>query len=433
MPFVKALVPEVDLDGGRVVIVDRPGLVTPLPETATRDAAGLVTIFPDYLAPLQLSLLGRRRGARADRRAGPRPARLDPRPAPHRRRHARTAVGRHGDEARAVGRGLRRLGDRRRDRRVPDARGAAVHPGPGARARDPSGWCSLCGRYEGIDQRVLDQPPTQRRVRRVSLGDYVLNGGEVAALAIIEAVCACCPGSSATRSRSPRSPTRTACWSTPSTPSPPSWRGLDVPAVLLSGDHGAIARWRHDQARRRTARAPARPAAPAAPSRTWRGRAGDARRRRRAAHAPARLLGPGGLANGTLGDVPALHESLEDVVAWMDDVVHRGWSAPGADGRFGARTARGRHLGGGPADGRPRTSRAAVWAGCCSPTSRRWRRPRRRRTCCSPAPAARTTSGCTRKAGYRLRRDLQAPPSRGRADQTTNFVRLAPSPFNPGI
>ena len=89
VPFVKALVPEVDLAGGRVVIADRPG-----PGGAAARRGGLtvridvVTIFPDYLAPLELSLAGKARDARSARRARARPARLDPRPAPHRRRHA---------------------------------------------------------------------------------------------------------------------------------------------------------------------------------------------------------------------------------------------------------------------------------------------------------------------------------------------------------
>ena len=88
-----------------------------------------------------------------------------------------------------------------------------------------------CGRYEGIDQRVLDEATSTYDVREVSLGDYVLNGGEVAATAISRRSSACCPASWATPSRWPRSPTRTASWSTPSTPSPRPGADATCPPV----------------------------------------------------------------------------------------------------------------------------------------------------------------------------------------------------------
>ena len=114
-----------------------------------------------------------------------------------------------------------------------------------------------CGRYEGIDQRVLDHAATQWRVEEISLGDFVLNGGEVAALAIIEAVVRLLPGfmgnpeSLAEESHGTGS-SLGGLLEYPVYTKPASWRGLDVPDVLLSGHHEQIAAWRREQARKRT-------------------------------------------------------------------------------------------------------------------------------------------------------------------------------------
>ena len=114
-----------------------------------------------------------------------------------------------------------------------------------------------CGRYEGIDQRVLDDARGRMEVREVSLGDYVLNGGEVAALAMIEAVVRLLPGfmgnpgSLTDESHGPDGVTG-GLLEYPVYTRPPSWRGHDVPDVLLSGDHARIEAWRRDQSRRRT-------------------------------------------------------------------------------------------------------------------------------------------------------------------------------------
>jgi tRNA (guanine37-N1)-methyltransferase len=109
-----------------------------------------------------------------------------------------------------------------------------------------------CGRYEGIDQRVVDYAATRARVRTVSLGDYVLNGGEVAAMAMIEAIGRLIPGVVG----NPESLTEEShvggLLEYPSYTKPATWRGLDVPSVLLSGNHGAIAQWRHEQQLERT-------------------------------------------------------------------------------------------------------------------------------------------------------------------------------------
>ncbi len=110
-----------------------------------------------------------------------------------------------------------------------------------------------CGRYEGIDQRVIDHAATRADVREISIGDYVLNGGEVAALAITEAVVRLLPGFMGNPESLVEESHEAGLLEYPSYTKPPSWRGLDVPDVLLSGDHARIADWRHDQAVRRTA------------------------------------------------------------------------------------------------------------------------------------------------------------------------------------
>jgi tRNA (guanine37-N1)-methyltransferase len=111
-----------------------------------------------------------------------------------------------------------------------------------------------CGRYEGIDQRVVEHARTRMRVCEVSLGDYVLNGGEVAALAIIEAVARLLPGFMGNAESLDReSHDAGGLLEHPVYTKPVSWRGLDVPDVLLSGDHARIEAWRHEQAERRTA------------------------------------------------------------------------------------------------------------------------------------------------------------------------------------
>ncbi|MEH3034659.1 MAG: tRNA (guanosine(37)-N1)-methyltransferase TrmD [Aeromicrobium erythreum] len=110
-----------------------------------------------------------------------------------------------------------------------------------------------CGRYEGIDQRVIDHAATRWRVEELSLGDFVLNGGEVAALAIIEAVVRLVPGFMGNPgSLVEESHGEDGLLEYPVYTKPASWRGLDVPDVLLSGHHGRIATWRREQSEART-------------------------------------------------------------------------------------------------------------------------------------------------------------------------------------
>ena len=111
-----------------------------------------------------------------------------------------------------------------------------------------------CGRYEGIDQRVLDHCSESYELIEVSLGDYVLNGGEAAVLVITEAVVRLIPGvlgnpdSLVEESHAPGH----RLLEYPNYTKPPVWRGRQVPPILLSGNHVAIATWRREKALERT-------------------------------------------------------------------------------------------------------------------------------------------------------------------------------------
>jgi tRNA (guanine37-N1)-methyltransferase len=112
-----------------------------------------------------------------------------------------------------------------------------------------------CGRYEGIDQRVVDYAATKGKVRLISIGDYVLNGGEVAAIAMTEAIVRLIPGVIGNaESLIEESHSGEGLLEYPSYTKPAVWRGLEVPPILLSGNHAAIAKWRHEQQVERTKR-----------------------------------------------------------------------------------------------------------------------------------------------------------------------------------
>jgi tRNA (guanine37-N1)-methyltransferase len=116
-----------------------------------------------------------------------------------------------------------------------------------------------CGRYEGIDARVAAEARTRMPVDEVTIGDYVLAGGEPAVLVMIEAVCRLLPGvmgnadSASDDSFGGGAGPMAGLVEGPAYTRPRVWRGREVPPVLLSGDHAAIARWRRDAALRRTA------------------------------------------------------------------------------------------------------------------------------------------------------------------------------------
>jgi tRNA (guanine37-N1)-methyltransferase len=109
-----------------------------------------------------------------------------------------------------------------------------------------------CGRYEGIDQRVVDYAESKAKVRLVSLGDYVLNGGEVAAIAMIEAIARLIPGVIGNAESLAEESHSEGLLEYPSYTKPANWRGLEVPEVLLSGNHAEIAKWRKAKALERT-------------------------------------------------------------------------------------------------------------------------------------------------------------------------------------
>lgn len=109
-----------------------------------------------------------------------------------------------------------------------------------------------CGRYEGIDQRVFDDAATRVRVEEVSIGDYVLIGGEAAVLVMSEAVVRLLPGVLGNQQSHQQDSFSDGLLEGPSYTRPVSWRGLEVPPVLLSGDHARIAEWRGEQSLRRT-------------------------------------------------------------------------------------------------------------------------------------------------------------------------------------
>jgi tRNA (guanine37-N1)-methyltransferase len=110
-----------------------------------------------------------------------------------------------------------------------------------------------CGRYEGIDQRVVDDAADRMPVDEVSIGDYVLVGGEAAVMVIVEAVVRLRPGVLGNPASAAQDSFSDGLLEGPAYTRPEIWRGRAVPAVLRSGDHGAIARWRRDRALERTA------------------------------------------------------------------------------------------------------------------------------------------------------------------------------------
>ena len=110
-----------------------------------------------------------------------------------------------------------------------------------------------CGRYEGIDQRVIDDAARRYRVEEVSIGDYVLIGGEVAVLVIAEAIVRLIPGVLGNTRSHEEDSFSDGLLEGPSYTKPRTWRGHSVPDVLFSGNHALVDRWRRDQSLLRTA------------------------------------------------------------------------------------------------------------------------------------------------------------------------------------
>lgn len=386
----------------------------------------VVTIFPDYLAPLQLSLPGKARDKGLlelgvhDLRSWT----TD--------RHRTVDDTPYGGGAGMVmkpepwGQALEEV-----------ARGATIvfttpsgEPFTQALAEELSGHEHLvfaCGRYEGIDQRVIEHAATLGEVREISLGDYVLNGGEVAALAITEAVVRLLPGFMGNAASLVEESHADGLLEYPVYTKPASWQGREVPPVLLSGDHARIAAWRHEQALARTAaRRPdllaptgavgaladldVRPAVPAD--------AGELYTLQRACWLQELEANPGVA-------IPALGESLDDVRRWLGEWTVRVARDPATGRLVGA--VRGRVDDSGEWDiGRvmvaPDLQGRGLGRGLLALVE-------------SLAPAEVTTyvlfTGATstanqrmyRKAGFRLRPDRQAPP--GAVVMTKRAVRRA--------
>jgi tRNA (guanine37-N1)-methyltransferase len=142
---------------------------------------------------------------------------------------------------------------------VPTPAGELFSQGIAAELAQAGHLIFACGRYEGIDARVADFARNQMPVRELSIGDYVLAGGEPAVLVMIEAICRLLPGvlgnaeSVQDDSFGAGVGPMHGLVEGPAYTRPRAWRGLEVPDVLLSGNHGEIARWRRDEALRRTA------------------------------------------------------------------------------------------------------------------------------------------------------------------------------------
>lgn len=109
-----------------------------------------------------------------------------------------------------------------------------------------------CGRYEGIDQRVIDDAHERYRVREVSIGDYVLIGGEVAVLVMAEAIVRLIPGVLGNKRSHEEDSFSDGLLEGPSYTKPREWRGREVPEVLTSGNHGLVDAWRREQSLKKT-------------------------------------------------------------------------------------------------------------------------------------------------------------------------------------
>jgi tRNA (guanine37-N1)-methyltransferase len=221
----------------------------------------IITIFPEYFAPLQVSLIGKA-AQRGDIEFGVH----DLRDWAHDVHHS------VDDAPFGGGPGMvmkpEPWGEAIDTVAPPDATARLVLPSPAgvpftqelaARYALESHLVFACGRYEGIDARVAEEARARMPVDEVTIGDYVLAGGEPAVLVMIEAVCRLLPGVIGNAESAPDDSfgagagPMAGLLEGPAYTRPRVWRGREVPPVLLSGDHAAIARWRRDAALRRTA------------------------------------------------------------------------------------------------------------------------------------------------------------------------------------
>ena len=218
----------------------------------------VVTIFPDYLSPLDLSLIGKaREQGLIDLQIH------DLRDFTH-DRHRSVDDTPYGGGAGMVmrpepwGEALEHIMASGEDGDGPHL----LVPGPGgvpfsqamARGLAAQPWLAFaCGRYEGIDERVIEHAEALMPVTVVSVGDYVLGGGEVAVLVMAEAIVRLVPGVIGNAESLVEESHEDGLLEYPVFTKPPEWRGHGIPEVLLSGHHGQVARWRRDERLRRTA------------------------------------------------------------------------------------------------------------------------------------------------------------------------------------
>ena len=221
----------------------------------------VVSIFPDYLAPLGLSLVGKAVAA------GTIDLRVHDLRAHAHDRHRTVDDTPYGGGPGMVmkpepwGEALDSVLDGEAGGRprlvVPTPSGRRFTQDVAAEYAAEEWLVFACGRYEGIDARVMEHYAERAVLDEVSIGDYVLAGGEAAVLVMVEALARLLPGvlgnpeSVVDDSFAPGA--MAGLLEGPVYTKPPRWRGLDVPEVLLSGDHGRIATWRRDRAEERTA------------------------------------------------------------------------------------------------------------------------------------------------------------------------------------
>lgn len=224
----------------------------------------VVTIFPEYLDPVKQSLLGKAQ------QAGLVDIRI------HDLRDWTDDVHRTVDDSPYGGGGGMVMRPEVWGRALDDITGPDAAPGspagsvtPRLVVPTPSGrrfdhamaaeyatqpWLIFaCGRYEGIDYRVVEDAASRMPTDEVSIGDYVLAGGEAATLVMVEAISRLVPGVVGNAVSVAEDSFADGMLEGPVYTRPQRWRGRDVPEVLLSGDHAAIARWRAEQSLRRTA------------------------------------------------------------------------------------------------------------------------------------------------------------------------------------
>ncbi|RUT24509.1 tRNA (guanosine(37)-N1)-methyltransferase TrmD [Asaia sp. W19] len=127
----------------------------------------------------------------------------------------------------------------------PTPRGARLTQAQSREFASGDGVVVLCGRFEGVDERVLER----RNVVQVSLGDFVLSGGEIPAYALLDSCVRLLPGVMGSELSDAEESFGDGLLEYPHYTKPASWEGMDVPDILLSGHHAAIAAWRHEQAR----------------------------------------------------------------------------------------------------------------------------------------------------------------------------------------